>query len=799
MKRAALCLLTLLVLVPTAALADSLDSITPSSFYSFEFEQNATLHGVNLFGDFFGAPDQNNIFLSTHVVVEGPAGTFMEDISGGFRTPNTFNDTIFISIPDSTLLVEGHYSVTVIATDDVGPRSIGPVFYDVVSRPVQQNPLLSIPENVIAEATSASGAIVTFSVSGFSFVDPAPTVVCNHTSGSQFPVGSTTVTCTATDSFGATSGSFEVNVTDTVAPVLHVPATIISSNPVVTFTVTATDNVDSNPLVTCSPASGSTFSVGSTTVLCSAIDAHANRVFGSFKITVTGGPTAPTLTVPDDITAEATSAAGAIVTFNATATDNATVSCSPASGAAFPLGPTTVSCSATSAGGTSTDAFKITVVDTTAPELSLPGTINVGATSPAGAVVTYSATATDLVDGSRQVFCDPPSGATFPIGTTVVQCSSVDTQINVASGAFMVVVSSDSTPPVLSLPANITTEATSASGAVVTFTATANDDDVDGPVPVSCDHASGSTFPIGTTTVQCSAIDAHNNASNGSFTVTVRDTTPPVLSLPANITKEATSASGASATYTASASDLVDGSVPVSCDHASGSTFPIGTTTVQCNAIDAHNNIGTGSFLVTVRDTTPPVLSLPANITAEATSASGAAVSYTASSSDIVDGSVPVLCDHASGSTFPLGTTTVQCTATDAHNNTAHGSFTVLVQDTTAPIIVSITASPNNLWPPNHTMVNVSVTVIATDAVDPAPTSHIVSVTSNQPINGTGDGDTSPDWQITGALTLQLRAERAGGTVRIYTITIATTDAGGNTSNGTVTVSVGDGRGRAVH
>jgi hypothetical protein len=96
-------------------------------------------------------------------------------------------------------------------------------------------------------------------------------------------------------------------------------------------------------------------------------------------------------------------------------------------------------------------------------------------------------------------------------------------------------------------------------------------------------------------------------------------------------------------------------------------------------------------------------------------------------------------------------------------------------------------------------MVDVTVTVIATDLVDPAPMSTIVSVSSNQPIDGTGDGDTSPDWIITGPLTLQLRAERSSGITRTYTITIATSDFSGNTAFGTVKVTVGDGRGRAVH
>ena len=281
--------------------------------------------------------------------------------------------------------------------------------------------------------------------------------------------------------------------------------------------------------------------------------------------------------------------------------------------------------------------------------------------------------------------------------------------------------------------------------------------------------------------------------------MTVRDTTPPVLALPANITAEATGPSGAAVSYSATATDLVDGSDPVTCDHVSGSTFPLGSTIVQCTATDAHNNTAHGSFTVTVRDTTPPVLSLPADITAEATAPSGAPVNYTATASDIVDGSDPVNCDHVSGSTFPLGTTTVQCTAADTHNNTAHGSFTVTVRDTTPPAIVSITANPSSLWPPDHKAVAVTVTVIASDLVDPNPTSHIISVSSNQPVNGIGDGNTTTDWTVTGPLTLNLLAERTGGSDRVYTITIEMTDFSGNAAHGTVTVTVGQSRGRGVH
>jgi hypothetical protein len=125
-------------------------------------------------------------------------------------------------------------------------------------------------------------------------------------------------------------------------------------------------------------------------------------------------------------------------------------------------------------------------------------------------------------------------------------------------------------------------------------------DNVDGPVGVTCAPPSGSTFALGTTTVNCSATDASHNVATASFTVTVHDTTPPKLNLPATISVSGTQAGGAIVTYTASASDLVDGPVPINCSPASGALFAYGSTNVSCSATDAHGNHATGSFQVKV-------------------------------------------------------------------------------------------------------------------------------------------------------------------------------------------------------
>ena len=104
---------------------------------------------------------------------------------------------------------------------------------------------------------------------------------------------------------------------------------------------------------------------------------------------------------------------------------------------------------------------------------------------------------------------------------------------------------------------------------------------------------------------------------------------------------------------------------------------------------------------------------------------------------------------------------------------------------------LGVTVSPNLLWPPNHKYVTVKATVQVADNKDPNPTWKLVSVTSNEPDNGLDDGDTPNDIVIVNDTIFKLRAERSGtGTGRVYTITYQATDAYGNTTVTSVTVTV---------
>src|SRR5207302_431371 len=155
--------------------------------------------------------------------------------------------------------------------------------------------------------------------------------------------------------------------------------------------------------------------------------------------------------------------------------------------------------------------------------------------------------------------------------------------------------------------------------------------------------------------------DRHGNTGSASFnvTVTVVDTTPPVLTLPSDITTTSGSNAGTVVTYSASATDNTDGSITPSCTPASGSSFPVGTTTVTCTATDAHSNTAQKTFAVTIVlvDATPPSLTgVPPNSRREADGPAGSIVNYVPPTAiDDVDGPVPVACAPAFGKTFPLG------------------------------------------------------------------------------------------------------------------------------------------------
>jgi hypothetical protein len=470
--------------------------------------------------------------------------------------------------------------------------------------------------------------------------------------------------------------------------------------------------------------------------------------------------------------------------------NNVTTVCNVPQGGMFFYGTTTVTCTVTdSRGDATTKSMTVTVLNTP-PSLTLPADILTAATSALGAPVIYNAQAGDQQDGSLTPSCAPLSASTFPIGATTVNCSVTDGRGETVTGSFTVTVTNNA--PTFVPPANITTPATSAAGAVVTFTANGNDVE-NGVIPAVCSPASGSTFPLGTTTVDCTVTDTGGLSAAGSFTVTVTNNGPS-FTPPASITTPATSAAGAVVTFTASGSDPEQGPIAAVCTPPSGSTFPIATTTVNCTVTDNGGLTATGSFTVTVTNNAP-AFTPPANIVTTALTPAGIAVDFTAAGHDVENGVIPAVCAPASGSTFPIGTTTVSCTVTDAHGAVATGSFTVTVTLGNSAPVCSATPSPAVLgWPPNHKLVPITLNGITDPDGNPF-TVRVTLIAQDEPTNTQGDGNTPSDAAGIGTATAQVRAERSGnkqvpGNGRVYHIFYTATDSIGASCTGKVLVGV---------
>jgi len=241
-----------------------------------------------------------------------------------------------------------------------------------------------------------------------------------------------------------------------------------------------------------------------------------------------------------------------------------------------------------------------------APTIVCP--LNILASNAVGqcsAAVSFSPTATGVPDPI--VVCTPASGSVFPVGTNSVSCSASN-KSGVATCSFAVVVQ-DVEAPAITCPTNILVECAGFSGTSVPFAPVVTDN-CPGAVGV-CSPPSGASFAVGVNTVNCVATDAAGNTNSCSFTVTVQDTIPPMITCPANINAaEFPHDLGfAHVPFAPVAVDICDSAVAVVCSPPSGSSFGLGYTTVNCVATDASGNTNACSFVVRVIPYRLPVTS----------------------------------------------------------------------------------------------------------------------------------------------------------------------------------------------
>lgn len=413
------------------------------------------------------------------------------------------------------------------AVSGPGPRLSGMFTVRVADR---EAPTLQLPSG-IKRKILGDAATLPFVATARDQVDGGVPVSCSPRSGATYKLGRTTVHCSAVDAHGnRASRSF---VVDLRHPPPGTPVFALPSNPiveatgpsgaVVTYTASAKD-ASARPLnVACSPRSGSVFAIGRRSVTCSATVPGGHGQQQTFDVTV-HDTTRPILHVPDSFSVEADSKDGAVVTYTVSASDTVSgtvaVDCLPVSGARLSIGSHPVTCTAKDgARNIARRSFNASVFDGT-PSITVPADIKQPYTKPPGAIVRYTASATDRIDGTLVPNCVPRSGSFFRVGATRVTCSVTDSGGNHLTKSFDITIV-DAVPPVLKLPDITVTAGYGDTTFVVTFTAVARDA-IDGSIPASCSPPSGSTFPVGKTTrVSCNATDRSGNTVHANFDVKV--------------------------------------------------------------------------------------------------------------------------------------------------------------------------------------------------------------------------------------------------------------------------------------
>jgi len=449
---------------------------------------------------------------------------------------------------------------------------------------------------------------------------------------------------------------------------------------------------------------GSAFPVGTTTVTYTVTNNEGDSESCSFDVTISDNED-PVFDCPDDIIAFADPiTCEAIVNFpDPDATDNCNVASITQigglpSGSSFSIGENFIDYQvADDAGNLGFCRFKIIVEDVSDPEIICPTDISVDVFNSCDTILNYVApVGTDNCSPSTTTLIGGlGSGGNFPLGTTIEEYQVTDLAGNTSSCSFSITVN-DGAPPEIICPADIVTLVDPGTcEAVVSFSDATATDNCPGSVSISqtVGDPSGSTFPIGTSTIEFTATDVAGNSSTCTFSITVEENIPPEITCPSDITVSSDpGVCEAIVSYTPpTGTDNCPGaSTNLISGIGAGGTFPVGTTTETYTVTDLSGNTASCSFDVIVEDTELPVITCPADIIVSASPGlCDVVVSFPdATATDNCPGvSVTQTDGLPTGSSFPVGTTAIEFTAEDAAGNIQTCTFNITVEDDEPPTI----------------------------------------------------------------------------------------------------------------
>jgi Ca2+-binding RTX toxin-like protein len=423
--------------------------------------------------------------------------------------------TIYIIAPD--VFPIGETTVTWTAVDASDNSAIITQIITIVDT---TKPGLSIPHDQTVEASSLDETLVDIGQAEAHDITGISSIV--HNAPDVFPLGSTLIAWTSTDNHGNITTAYQtITVVDTTSPIIISPQDITSEaiDPAMNYIelgeLVASDSVGIESIINDKPI---TFPFGSTTVTWTVADTSGNISQATQVVTLVD-TTLPEIFAPTDIVAEATGLSSTIVELGeATAHDImgiASVTEHPSR--FFVLGDTTITWTATDTSGNSASATQtITIVDTTSPSITAPGSITMEATSAdSNIVILGNPVSSDSVD-IPSIFNNAPD--LFPLGETIVTWTATDTSGNSASATQTVTIV-DTTYPELIMPEDIMIGAYSLEKQVEIGDAQAND--LAGSV-LTITNDAPTTFPLGDTIVTWSVSDEFGNSVSSEQTISIQ-------------------------------------------------------------------------------------------------------------------------------------------------------------------------------------------------------------------------------------------------------------------------------------
>jgi len=577
------------------------------------------------------------------------------------------------AVAEATAAAEAEAAAEVTATAEAEATAAA----EAAAIPDTTKPIISTPPDLVIEAT---GSLTSVDLGEAIAMDESGIQLIISNSPTLFPLGSSTIIWTAIDNNGNSAyATQQVDVVDTTPPTISLilditMEAVVPYDNIVELQAPIADDIFD--IVSITNNAPEFFPIGETIVSWTATDVGGNTASIEQKITIFD-TTFPILEIPKDIVIESTSLdQNEINLGEATAMDNGEItSITNDAPEFFSLGETTVTWTAIdSSNNFSSLTQSVSVIDTTAPEISSLEDITLEATSVDANIVNLdSPTASDVQDVTIYIIAPD----VFPVGETTVTWTAVDESGNSASATQTVTIV-DTTKPGLSIPQDQTVEASSLEGTLVEI-GQAEAHDITGISSIV--HDAPDIFPLDSTLIAWTAIDNHGNITTAYQTVTVVDTTTPTIISPQDIVAEVIDSTmnyvglGELSTSDNVGIESVTNDKPI--------TFPFGSTTITWTVTDTSGNISQGTQVVTLVDTTDPEIIAPSDIVAEATDLSGTMVELGEATAHDVMG-IASITEHPPRF-FVLGETTVTWIATDTSGNSASATQTVTIVDTTSP------------------------------------------------------------------------------------------------------------------